>query len=155
MADALDVQCPDCGAPPKTECYTSSASVSSATHINREDAAALERGTCALCSRPMYRLHGRRWHAEGFVGCPPLPDPQTDWNAYAAKVNEGMAQGDPGDAAFLPAEATTCPECKAGKHPNCDGTTLCPDDSMGPCTCTDDAHNPPEDADEIVSGWRG
>lgn len=156
MADALDVQCPDCGAPPKTECYTSSASVASDTHINRTDLANIEYGTCALCSRRLARLNGRRWHIGGDLGCPPLPDPHVDWNAYAAKVNEGMALGDPGDVNFRPLAASPvlCPECSNGKHPNCDGTALYPDDSLGPCQCASDTHNPPPSHEEAIDEER-
>lgn len=37
------------------------------------------------------------------------------------------------------------PECQQGKHDNCDGNALHPDDSIGPCECP---HHASKAADE-------
>lgn len=103
----LSVSCPDCGAAPEVPCYVSPGSGgfdSGDTHANRIDRAALETGTCKLCSRVLHRLNGKRWHADRVDTCPPLPDPHLDWNAYALRLQDGAFPGDPGDENFVPLE---------------------------------------------------
>lgn len=41
------------------------------------------------------------------------------------------------------AEKAVCPECRAGKHRNCDGTAWDTEkDAPAPCECTDAEHGP-------------
>lgn len=43
------------------------------------------------------------------------------------------------------AKPLPCPECRAGKHPNCDGTTWNDiEDEYDWCPCTNDYHKPKE-----------
>jgi hypothetical protein len=155
MADPLTVTCPDCGAAPETACYVSSGNAAGGfdgagetTHANRVDLADVERGRCALCGLTLYQLNGKRWHAGKSTACPPLPDPNTDWNAYAIRLQEGVAPGDPGAINFLTPDQGCCPECRNGKHSNCDRTTLYPSDALGPCLCdaSHDGRDPALDA---------
>lgn len=201
---ALAVACPSCKAPAKTPCYGSMG-----THADRPEAAtlyAVERGSCALCRG--FLVRGVRppgtdvevWHPnpEDAAVCPPMPDPKTDWESYAAAINRGAEPGKPGPDAFVPADAIEhvaqidfnevayppvygraaevaaslvdagygtpdevargladaltrpvteplatsgprdvwCPECVAGKCPNCDGRALDPvTDQITDCTC--------------------
>lgn len=118
MADALTVQCPECLAPRDTGC---SIGYSDQTHQERQrlaDLQSLEKGTCALCGRPMVRgavLGGpvEAWHYDPLdQGCPPFPDPLTDWTGYAALLNQGLTPGHPGIEHFTPADPPTTPEAQ-------------------------------------------
>lgn len=145
----LSVSCPDCGAPPETACYVSGGSGGfdpGDTHANRSDRAALESGTCRLCGGALHRLNGKRWHADRSDTCPPLPDPHLDWNAYALRLQDGVAPGDPGDDNYLPPRGlvdggavdtpTVCPECGNGKCRNCDHRAMDPfTDEIVACGC--------------------
>lgn len=193
MADPLSVACPDCTAPAGTPCYVSGTNtVEDYGHAARQRSAdlyAVEHGTCALCGR--FMVYGsvqgapaRAWHPnpEDKAACPPMPDPLTDWNAYATAVNLGLEPGYPGDEHFLPADpaehgrrlaserddliaagvasetlivplhpggedfihlrGSICPECRNGKHQNCDGTAW--DDVADEATACDcAAHDHP------------
>lgn len=170
-ADPLSVACPDCTAPAGTGCYTSNP-VLDPTHAERRriaDLRALEHGTCALCGQAMVygSVEGSpvdAWHPDetDAAACPPIPDPRTNWNRYAEAVNAGLTPGHPGVQHFLPAVPLTpedlaiaqqgilraastdpiCPECRSGKHPNCDGQAWDPTtDAPTTCACAD-AHHP-------------
>lgn len=190
MADPLSVPCPDCAVPAGVPCATSIDYLDGA-HAERQrvaDLQALDRGTCALCGRFMVRgsVEGSpvdAWHPDetAAAACPPMPDPRTDWNAYAEAINAGVQAGHPGAEHFRPSPSpaplddgtdrtarltdddlpgqwslsdftggdpneqsyaqrvrdsrTVCPECRAGKHPNCDGTAW-DVEADGPTVCT-------------------
>lgn len=109
MADALDVTCPDCAVPPGTPCATSVGALDGETHAERRRVAylrSLEQGTCALCGRFMVRGTDpvQAWHPDpaDAAACPSLPDPRTDWNAYAEALNSGLQPGHPGIEHFVP-----------------------------------------------------
>lgn len=38
-------------------------------------------------------------------------------------------------------EKLVCPECRDGKHPNCTGWALGPNDDLVECNCKDEVHN--------------
>lgn len=38
-----------------------------------------------------------------------------------------------------------CPECKAGKHGNCDGTAMDINDDLVPCACASRGHDGEEE----------
>lgn len=114
--DHLTVACHDCGVPAGQPCRTRVRDDDGhpAPHRVRQNAALLasvERGTCALCTRPLAR--GPRpatgedhavWHPDprDAERCPVLPDPATEWNAYAAALTAGARPGYPGEDAFVP-----------------------------------------------------
>lgn len=169
----LAVQCLDCYAPPRVPCRTSYGDTVHATRQRAAHLAALERGTCALCGHLLVRGTPpdveddptiQVWHPETGVAaaCPPLPDPGTHWNAYAAAIQAGARPGHPGPEHFVPLAAIEdaaamrvhgsgydavprvavevgliCPECDNGKHVNCDGRAMHPvTDELSPCSCT-------------------
>jgi len=185
------VGCPDCMAPPAAPCRFSAAPrdgsdswPATAVHASRRDLALTERGTCKLCS--LLLLHdkrtGRVWHPEVITqACPPLPNPATRWNDYAAAIQAGAVPGQPGIDNFVPwteperddeldesirsallEDAITagydptagaydgltatdqpllCPECRNGKHPNCDGHAWDQTaDAPAPCECPEPEH---------------
>lgn len=114
-ADPLSVGCPDCAAPAGTGCYTMSEHYT--THAARYRVAelrAVEHGTCDLCGQPMVRgtVDGvtDAWHPDGLasVGCPVMPDPLTDWNAYATATQAGLSPGHPGAEHFRPLGSVRC-----------------------------------------------
>lgn len=103
-ADPLTVACPDCGAPRGEACRLSEGWPDGSTHATRRDSARLhtvEHGTCLLCHHPAVK--GERvedgpiiaWHPDprDAEKCPPLPDPRTNWNAYAEAINAGAEPG--------------------------------------------------------------
>ena len=118
MADPLSVACPDCYAPAGTDCRLS-ISYLEGHHAARQRSAdlnALERGTCALCGKPMVRgsVEGSpvdAWHyqPEDAAACPPIPNPSTHRDAWAAAVNAGLEPGHPGVEHFIPAGRYRCP----------------------------------------------
>lgn len=133
---AFTVACPDCYSPAGTPCLGHHD-----VHASRTDVARLrstDRGTCALCGQLMIRdATGDAWHPTGALTtpCPVLPDPQRDWEAYAAAINTGLEPGRPGREHFRP--NNPCPECVNGKCVNCTGDTLdLVTDDLTPCTCT-------------------
>lgn len=169
----LDVACPDCQAPTGEGCRVSEGWPDGTLHAARIDSARLrsvEHGTCALCTRPLVRgvrTEGEEetvWHPDPTDAalCPPLPDPQTHWNAYAEAHNRGLRPGYPGaehfnevavntyavirDASKVTPEDLTgfeaavsrplCPECTQGKTINCAGLALVGDDLI-PCATTE------------------
>lgn len=101
--DALTVPCPDCQAPAGEPCRMSGSWPAGSVHAPRNDSARLStvtHGTCLLCGRPAVK--GQRaadgpviaWHPDpAHHDCPPMPDPGTDWNAYATAVNLGVEPG--------------------------------------------------------------
>lgn len=166
MADPLSVSCEDCLAATNTPCvsaYLPEAGVHESRH-RLADLRALTHGTCALCGR--FMVYGTvlntpadAWHPDptDAAACPPLPDPTVDWNGYADAVNAGLSPGHPGAEHFVQAGfpqdavpdgvpvltgamipvSAVCPECAAGKCPNCTTITLDPVlDDFTPCTCT-------------------
>lgn len=173
MADPLTVECPDCAVPAGQPCAThlpptfDDASQPTATyHAERQrvaDLRALEHGTCALCGQRMVRgsVEGApvdAWHPITYDAdrCPQLPDPRTNYNAWAEAQNAGLTAGHPGAEHFIPdavdpprpqecadcgpispehaaahdtfhaTGGAICPECAQGKHPNCVGQALDP-----------------------------
>lgn len=110
--DPTSVACPDCQAPEGARCRVSEGWPDGTAHAARHDSArlhAVEHGICALCSKPIVR--GVReedgpvevWHPDpDQSSCPPLPDPQADWNAYATAINLGLRPGFPGPEHFRP-----------------------------------------------------
>lgn len=124
VADALAVPCPDCAVPAGTACRTSVGALEGETHAERRRVAylrSLEQGTCALCGRLMVRGTDPviAWHPDpdAAAACPVLPDPSTDWNAYAEAVNAGLSPGYPGTEHFVP--TPTLDPVHEGHGPNC------------------------------------
>lgn len=107
--DPLSVRCLDCLAPAGTPCRTNTDAEVHATRTRTAQLRALEQGTCSLCGRFMVRgsIDGApvdAWHPdEADHGCPVMPNPQTDWDAYAAQINLGYRPGHPGLEHFQPA----------------------------------------------------
>lgn len=111
---ALVVSCPwegGCGAPAGEPCRTSYGDTVHAERRRLADLRALEHGACALCGRFMVRGSVEdalvdAWHPDpADHGCPPLPDPRTDWNGYALALQQGLAPGHPGAEHFVPVDA--------------------------------------------------
>lgn len=147
----LDVTCPSCHAGPGTPCNVRSAPGDHhADRTTAAQATQLTHGTCRLCGQPLvYGTLGDHtdtaWHPDpaDAAACPPMPDPTTSWDAYARALQSGVRPGEPGTDNFIPHDAAeqghpallgtltltaggppdpVCPECRAGKHTNCDGT---------------------------------
>lgn len=150
-ADPLLVACPACGAPAERECagrVQEAAGGDPTTHEDRRrlaDLRALEKGTCGLCGAFMVRgtvLGGpvEAWHPDetDAARCPQLPDPATDWDAYATALNHGARPGHPGVEHFRPDlnPDEVCPECRGDKHQNCTVTIPVGDGpQVLPCAC--------------------
>lgn len=110
-ADPLTVACPDCTVPAGRACATSGEFDPTTVHGERQriaDLRSLEHGVCALCAAPMVRgtVEGSpvdAWHPDPAhaAACPVIPDPDSDWNAYAATINAGVTPGHPGVEHFL------------------------------------------------------
>jgi hypothetical protein len=106
MADPTTVTCPECLAPAGHPCQT----FGDDAHADRRrlaDLRSLEHGTCALCTQVRGSVDGApvtAWHfmPEHVAACPPMPDPGTDWNAYALAVQDGLVPGRPGLEHFIP-----------------------------------------------------
>lgn len=149
---ALGVPCEECLAPPGTECRSNTPGTTHQSRQRLADLRALEKGTCGLCGA--FMVYGSvlgspldAWHpdeTEALV-CPPMPDPQTDWNGYATQINAGVVPGHPGLEHFRPTvdPEKVCPECRQGKCGNCTftvpvGETL----EVLPCPCGTAGHPP-------------
>lgn len=116
MADPLDVTCPDCGAPPGSDCGLCDYGYDyHADRLHTAELQALTHGTCGLCGQPM--VSGTvagvldAWHPdpESAAVCPAMPDPKQDWNAYAMAINLGARAGHPGLEHFRPTTEETTP----------------------------------------------
>lgn len=147
--DPLTVQCPSCLAPAGEACRSNMET----THADRVTSAqlyAVEHGTCDLCTQPMVRglptvgAEVTAWHPDPAHAalCPPMADPNDDWNAYAAQTQQGLEPGRPGLEHFIPEGAALaaplplCPECRAGKPQNCAEQALDDHDDLVPCRTT-------------------
>lgn len=121
--DPLTVDCPDCLAKTGHACYISEV-YDGGSHATRHQVAvyaALERGTCGLCGHVLVR--GSLPNDDATVvyhpveadrtTCPPMPDPSTDWNAYAKLLNAGVKPGYPGVEHFIPTTTIPDPETPA------------------------------------------
>lgn len=113
----IRVKCPDCEAPRGQGCRFGTVTGAdsdttidaadipqTAVHAGRRDLAFTVRGTCLLCG--LLLLHDLRsdrvWHPTLITeACPPLPDPRTDWNAYALALQQGAVPGEPGIENFV------------------------------------------------------
>jgi hypothetical protein len=111
---AQTVPCPDCMAPADVPCRVQAGYPYHAARVDAAHLNAAERGTCALCSRPMVRMTRPDGTLDAFHpdptdadACPQLPDPALNWNAYATAVNLGQSPGRPGIEHFIPAEEAT------------------------------------------------
>lgn len=103
---AITVRCTDCLAGPGEGCRGDYG-----IHLDRRrlaDLRNLTHGTCALCGQfmvygPVLDAPDDAWHPDETVAaaCPVMPNPSTDWDAYAALVNSGVTPGHPGVEHFI------------------------------------------------------
>lgn len=151
--DPLTVPCPSCLAPAATD-TTAGVPCDHTDRVPAARVAAAVEGVCGLCGDRLVRLThpDEAVHPTENPTCPPMPDPTTDWNGYAAALNAGVRLGYPGIENFVPAPeapsaahaaasagATSlgglplCPECAQGKVLNCAQQALNDLDGLVPC----------------------